>query len=157
MQTFRDRLWPRHVRNPWTRLVAGFVVAPASATIVIAMIAFMIAGVSEATRAGTLVVTIDATLAFVNFVIVLMIAAVAPAVAVLALARWRSGIVWTAMGGLAGIATAYFLAELRGSPLYPAIPVGGVTAAYLMAVLRWVSGIRRDPAELDLEDPRYVP
>ncbi|MEM6972612.1 MAG: hypothetical protein AAF577_07385 [Pseudomonadota bacterium] len=142
--------------RPWRRLGFGIVMAPASATLIVAAIAFVVAGMSEATQIGTLVVTLDATVVFLYFVAVLMVTSVAPSLVILMLFGWRSGLVWAMMGALAGIATAYAIAEARGTPMMPAVPIGALTAAYLMTVLRWVAGIRRRPIEMDPEDPRYV-
>ncbi|MEL6268037.1 MAG: hypothetical protein AAFR52_20780 [Pseudomonadota bacterium] len=145
MLGFRDRLWPPGVRLPFLRLTAGLVVAPLAASAVVAVAAYVIAGMTEPTRILVMAVTEDATIAFAGVALVLMVIVVIPCILLFGLLGWRSALVWSLTGLIAGASSAGAMGMAQGAALEVAAPVGGVASVVLLLTTRAVAGIRRSP------------
>ncbi len=60
MSLFTRSLWPQEAKAPYKRLVLALLMAPVLVAALLTLLAFLIAGMSEETREGTLSVTLDA-------------------------------------------------------------------------------------------------
>ncbi|MEO1775866.1 MAG: hypothetical protein AAFS07_13030 [Pseudomonadota bacterium] len=138
----RFRWWRTETRWPLPRLVAGFLLAPVLATLVVWAVAYVIAGFTEATNVGMRVVADNAALNYAYFVRWLVLAAVLPALLVLFLARQRGALAWAAAGAVAGGGVAGYLAYNQGNGMVPAVPIGAVSGLFLLLTTRWVAGVR---------------
>lgn len=140
----RYRLWPAGARWPLGRLALGIALAPVAATAATWAIAFVIAGMGEATIIGVRAVAENAARTYAVFAATLVVFAIAPAIAILWLLGRRGRLAWILAGLMAGGAAASVLALDRGAGLMPAVPIGAVSALLMIMVVRWIAGIRRD-------------
>ncbi|MEM6490226.1 MAG: hypothetical protein AAF677_18490 [Pseudomonadota bacterium] len=121
------------------RLAAGVLLAPCACAVIVFCLAYMVAGLDEPSPLGF---AKDATRAYLSFVAVLGATVVPALVLAFSAAGWRSSVIWTCFGFLAGGTVAGIWAVSQDYDLNPAMTVGAVSTAIMMAVTRAVGGIR---------------
>lgn len=148
MAAFGRDWWPEGTRAPLARLAAGLVIAPLALAVVVAGVAFLVAGsalpdaasVGRATQAAGL----TALAALVAFSFTFGLAGVL----LLWRKRSRTALAFAGVGALAGALFAVFSALVFDRPLVGSAPpvLAALGAAHLL-VVRWVAGIRTQPTE----------
>ncbi|MEM7686876.1 MAG: hypothetical protein AAF293_18740 [Pseudomonadota bacterium] len=138
------KFWPDGDPRRW-RFALAFLLAPLILGGVVVLVAFMIAGMSEATREGAVSVTVEAALTLVPMLVAFMLTFGAAGVAILWWLGQRGVIAWVVCGALCGVISSLLLGELLldrvERPMLIAAAVGGWI---LFLLFRWIAGIRAD-------------
>lgn len=143
MRGFTERLWPESVSYPIPRLLAGIVLAPVVATVVVAAVAFIIAGFTEATQIGVMAVTENAAITFLALAVTLTLTAVIPGIGLLWALKERRAFAWVVAGLVFGAAAGIGVALVEAAPMGFAAVTGLVLGAALFVIVRWIAGVRR--------------
>lgn len=135
--------WPNSQTNAVRRLAIAYVSAPLALGVVITLIAFLVAGMSEATTEGVLSVTLSAATTLIPALMVFMLTFGAAGVIALWCLGQRGILAWTVTGALLGTVASLLLGELLMNrverPLLIAAAIGGWA---LFLLFRWFAGIR---------------
>lgn len=135
-------LRPRRARGAWAQLAFALVAAPVTLAGGLTLMAFLIAGSTEADEAGTLAVTRHAGLVFLLALTAFSLTfGLASALLLGRLGRRRLRD-WLAAGAGSGVLVALGTGLAGGAvvPLHVAVALGLGTA--LFALIRWYAGIR---------------
>jgi len=145
MTLFARSLWPARVRRPYLRLAGALIAAPLVLAAVLSLLAFLIAGSTEFTRAETLAVTNEAAVVFFvalpAFTLTFGLAGVA-----LLWAMGRRGVLaWLGAGAGAGVLVATGHGVFAADGIAPIqITVAVVLGLVLFLLIRWFAGVRLD-------------
>ena len=135
--------WPNSQTNPIRRLALAYVLAPLVLGSLVTMVAFLVAGMSEATTEGVFSVTLDAAMTLIPALLVFMLTFGAAGVVALWYLGQRGILAWTVTGALLGTVASLLLGELLMNrverPLLIAAAIGGWA---LFLLFRWFAGIR---------------
>lgn len=148
MSPLTRTFWPDAQVLPVRRLVMAFIFAPLAVGLVVVLMAFLIAGMSEPTSAGVLRVTLNATAALVPMLFVFMLTFGVLGILVLWILSQRGILAWAVCGALMGALASLLMGEfLMGGverPFLIASAIGGWT---MLLLFRWIAGIRAGDAE----------
>lgn len=143
MSLFTRSLWPDNVGHPYLRLAVAMVAAPLVIAAVMTLIAWVIAGSSETTRAGTMALTREAAVLFLTAAGIFGVLAGIPGVATLWALGKRSIIAWMATGSGLGAVLSILLSTLQTGQATPAAITVGVIFCWLMfTLIRAIAGVR---------------
>jgi hypothetical protein len=143
MTLFARSLWPETVRRPYLRLAAAVVAAPLLLMAVLSLLAFVVAGSSEATREGTMEVTVAAARMFAIVLPAFTLTFGLGGVALNWLMGWRGVLAWLATGAGAGaLAAVVGLLGRGGDVAVPRVLIAAVVGAVIFFLIRWIAGIR---------------
>ena len=143
MTLFTRSLWPERVGRPYARLAMAMVMAPAALAAVLTLLAFLVAGSTELTRANTIVVTLEAAVAFFVYLPAFSLTFGLAGVALLWVLGRRGVLAWLMTGAGAGILVATgrgLLAEGGIVPVQMAVAVA--LGLVLFVLIRWIAGVR---------------
>ncbi len=143
MTLFTRSLWPERVRRPYLRLAGALIAAPVVLASVMTLLAFLIAGSTEATEDATLAMTNEAAVVFFITLPAFTLTFGLAGVGMLwSLAR-RGVLAWLITGAGAGalVATGHGLFVEGGIiPIQMAVAV--VLGLGLFTLIRWIAGVR---------------
>ena len=143
MTLFTRSLWPERVRRPYLRLAGALIAAPVVLASVLTLLAFLIAGSTEATEDATLAMTNEAAVVFFITLPAFTLTFGLAGVGLLwSLAR-RGVLAWLITGAGAGalVATGHGLFVEGGIiPIQMAVAV--VLGLGLFTLIRWIAGVR---------------
>jgi len=143
MTLFTRSLWPEEVARPYLRLAMALVVAPLVLATALTLVAFVLAGLTEFTRARTIVVTLEAAVAFFVYLPAFTLTFGLAGVALLWSQGRREVLDWFAAGAGAGAIAAAALGLLAGGRIVPVqVAVAVVLGLVLFALIRWIAGVR---------------
>jgi hypothetical protein len=146
MTLFTRSLWPQSVRSPYTRLIIALLVAPGLIALVLGVLAFLIAGVSESSREDTLDYTLSIApiLALIPYVFTLTCGLSGSGI--LWATAQRGLLVWALAGGLLGALAGMLLGfSMEGGPNTVVLIAGAVLGWVLFTLIRRIAGVRDDP------------
>lgn len=146
MTLFTRSLWPSSVRTPYLRLFIALILAPGLIAVVLALLAFLIAGVSESNQEDTLGYTfsIAPILALIPYGFTFSFGLVG--IAILWATAQRGLLVWALAGGLLGALAGMLLGfSMDGGPNSVVLIAGAVHGWVLFTLIRRFAGIRSDP------------
>jgi hypothetical protein len=143
MMLFTRSLWPETVRRPYLRLAGALLAAPLMLAAVLTSVAFIAAGSSEPTRAGTLAVTNDAAVVFFVALPAFTLTIGLAGVAVLWFLGRRGMLAWLATGAGAGtlVAAGHGLLVGEGIEVVQMV-VAVILGLVLFVLIRWIAGVR---------------
>ena len=143
MTLFTRSLWPERIRRPYLRLAGALIAAPVVLASVMTLLAFLIAGSTEATEDATLAMTNEAAVVFFITLPAFTLTFGLAGVGLLwSLAR-RGVTAWLITGAGAGalVATGHGLFVEGGIiPIQMAVAV--VLGLGLFTLIRWIAGVR---------------
>ncbi len=143
MTLFTRSLWPEGVHRPYLRLAGALIAAPLVLAAVLTLLAFLVAGSTELTRADTIVVTLEAAVAFFVYLPAFTLTFGLAGVALLWALRRRGVLDWLSAGAGAGALAATGLGLLAGDRIVPVqVAVAVVLGLVLFVLIRWISGVR---------------
>jgi len=143
MMPFTRSLWPETVRQPYLRLAGALVAAPLVLAAGLTLIAFVVAGLTEPTRAATLTVTNQAAVAFFVALPAFTLTVGLAGVALLWLLGRRGVLAWLTTGAGAGMLVAVGHGLFTGNGMDAVqIAVAVVLGPVLFLLIRWIAGIR---------------
>ncbi len=143
MTLFTRSLWPETVGRPYLRLATAMVAAPVILATVLTLLAFLVAGATELTRERTIVVTLQAAVAFFVYLPAFNLTFGLAGVALLWSLGQRETLVWLAAGAGAGALAATGLGLIAGGRIVPVhVTVAVVLGLLLFALIRWIAGVR---------------
>ena len=143
MMLFTRSLWPETVRRPYLRLAGALLAAPLMLAAVLTSVAFIAAGSSEPTRAGTLAVTNDAAVVFFVALPAFTLTIGLAGVAVLWFLGRRGMLAWLATGAGAGTLVAAGNGLLVGEGIEVVqMVVAVILGLVLFVLIRWIAGVR---------------
>ena len=143
MTLFTRSLWPERVGRPYARLAMAMVMAPVALAAVLTLLAFLVAGSTELTRANTIVVTLEAAVAFFVYLPAFSLTFGLAGVALLWSLGRREVLDWLVAGAGAGALAATALGLLAGGRIVPVqVAVAVVLGLVLFALIRWIAGVR---------------
>lgn len=149
--SLRDKsIWPPEVNAPHRRLLLAIFAAPLIMTAVLTGVAFMVAGMSEATQDGVMTVTTEAGVAL--FVLTYIYALTLGIVGILVL-WWfeqRGAIAWAVAGALTGAIAGMAFGEFFMAGVDRAMLLSFVLGGWAFYIIvRWIAGVRNDPEVAD--------
>jgi hypothetical protein len=143
MTLFTRSLWPERVRRPYLRLAGALIAAPLLLAASLTLIAFLVAGSTELTQAGTMAVAKDAA---VVFFVVLPAFTLTFGLTGVALLWWlarRGALAWLSTGAGAGVLAAAGHGLFQGGGIVPIqMTVAVALGLVLFALIRWIAGVR---------------
>jgi len=142
MALFARSLWPETVRRPYLRLAAAVVAAPVLLVALLSLLAFLVAGASEATREDTMAVTMAATRSFAVVLPAFTLTFGVAGVAVAWLMGWRGVLSWLAIGAVAGATAALVGVVGSGGIVVSRVLIAAAIGAAILILIRWIAGIR---------------
>ena len=143
MTLFTRSLWPERVGRPYLRLATAMVMAPVALATMLTLLAFLVAGATEMTRADTIVVTLEAAVAFFVYLPAFNLSFGLAGVALLWSRGQREVLVWLATGAGAGALAAAGLGLFAGGRIVPVqVAVAVVLGLVLFVLIRWIAGVR---------------
>jgi hypothetical protein len=145
MTLFTRSLWPERVHRPFLRLAGALIAAPLMLAAVLTLLAFLIAGSTEFTRAGTLAVTNEAAVVFFVALPAFTLTFGLAGVALLWALGRRGVLAWLAAGAGAGVLVAVGHGLLAADGIAPIqMTVAVVLGLVLFLLIRWIAGVRLD-------------
>jgi len=143
MTLFTRSLWPETVGRPYLRLATAMVMAPVALATVLTLLAFLVAGATEMTRERTIVVTLEAAVAFFVYLPAFNLSFGLAGVALLWSLGQREVLAWLAAGAGAGALAAAGLGLFAGGRIVPVqVAVAVVLGLALFVLIRWIAGVR---------------
>jgi hypothetical protein len=143
MTLFNRSLWPETIARPYLRLAGALIAAPLVLAAALTLLAFLLAGATEATRAGTLAVTNEAAVAFFVALPAFSLTFGLAGVALLWALRRRGVMAWLLTGAGAGLLVAAGQGVLSGAGVVPVqMAVAVVLGLVLFILIRWIAGVR---------------
>jgi hypothetical protein len=143
MTLFTRSLWPQKVRRPYLRLAAAIIAAPLVLAATLTLIAYLVAGATEATEAGTMAVTNEAAVVFFVVLGAFTLTFGVAGVAVLWSRTQRGVMAWLSTGAGAGVLAAAGHGVFQGGGIVPVqMAVATVLGLILFALIRWFAGVR---------------
>ncbi len=143
MTLFTRSLWPETVGRPYLRLATAMVMAPVALATVLTLLAFLVAGATEMTRERTIVVTLEAAVAFFVYLPAFTLSFGLAGVALLWSLGQREVLAWLAAGAGAGALAAAGLGLFAGGRIVPVqVAVAVVLGLALFVLIRWIAGVR---------------
>ena len=143
MTLFTRSLWPERVGRPYLRLAMAMVMAPVALATVLTLFAYLIAGMTELTRADTIVVTLEAAVAFFFYLPAFTLTFGLAGVALLWSLGRRGVLHWLSAGAGAGALAAAGLGLLAGGRIVPVqVAVAVALGLVLFVLIRWIAGVR---------------
>jgi hypothetical protein len=125
------------------RLAVAMVMAPVALATVLTLLAFLVAGSTEATRTDTVVATLEAAVAFFFYLPAFNLTFGLAGVAVLWSLGQRAVLAWLSAGAGAGALAAAGLGLTAGGRIVPIhVAVAMVLGLMLFALIRWIAGVR---------------
>ena len=143
MTLFTRSLWPETVRSPYRRLAVAMIVSPAVLSILLSVIALILAGMSEQTGEAVATATIDSavTLTIALFLYTLTFGTVG--VGILWARAERSPVAWAAAGLVGGALAGVFVGEVgMGTGSRALVIFMSVTSVALFLLIRGIAGIQ---------------
>ncbi|MHA1528418.1 MAG: hypothetical protein ACTSVG_05325 [Alphaproteobacteria bacterium] len=143
MTLFTRSLWPERAGRPYLRLAMAMIAAPVVLASALTLLAFVVAGATEPTRTNTIVVTLEAAVAFFFYLPAFTLTFGLAGVALLwSLAR-RGVLDWLSVGAGTGALAAAVLGLLAGDRIVPVqVAVAVVLGLVLFVLIRWIAGVR---------------
>jgi len=143
MTLFTRSLWPEQAGRPYLRLAVAMIAAPVVLASALTVLAFLLAGATESTRESTVVVTLEAAVAFFIYLPAFTLTFGLAGVALLwSLAR-RGVWDWLSVGAGTGALAAAVLGLLAGGRIVPVqVAVAVVLGLVLFGLIRWIAGVR---------------
>jgi hypothetical protein len=143
MTLFTRSLWPERVRRPYLRLAGALIAAPLVLVAVLTLLAFVVAGSTETTRAGTLAVTNEAAVGFFVYLSAFTLTVGLAGVALLWRFGRRGALAWLSAGAGGGALAAAGLGLSSGAGFVPVqMAVAAVLGLVLFVLIRWIAGVR---------------
>ena len=143
MTLFTRSLWPERAGRPYARLAMAMVMAPVALATALTLLAFLLAGATEATRANTIAVTLEAAVAFFVYLPAFSLSFGLAGVALLWSLGRRGVFDWLLAGAGAGAFAAAALGLLAGDRIVPVqVAVAVVLGLVLFILIRWIAGVR---------------
>ena len=143
MTLFTRSLWPDKVARPYLRLSAALIAAPLLLAAALTLIAFLVAGSTEPTQAGTMAVTNEAAVVFFVVLSAFTLTFGLAGVAVLWSRAQRGVMAWLSTGAGAGVLAAAGHGVFQGGGIVPVqMAVATVLGLILFALIRWIAGVR---------------
>ncbi len=143
MTLFTRSLWPETIGRPYLRLAMAMVTAPVALATVLTLLAFLVAGATEMTRERTIVVTLEAAVAFFVYLPAFTLSFGLAGVALLWSLGQREVLVWFATGAGAGALAAAGLGLFAGGRIVPVqVAVAVVLGLVLFVLIRRIAGVR---------------
>lgn len=143
MSSLSRTFWPDAEVLPIRRVLLAFICAPLIVGMIVVLMAFLIAGMSEPTSAGVVRVTLNATAALVPMLFAFMIVFGTLGIIALWYLSQRGILAWAVCGALTGALASLLMGELLMDgverPILIAFAIGGWT---MMLLFRWIAGIR---------------
>ena len=142
MTLFTRSLWPERIGRPYLRLGMAMVLAPVALATVLTLLAFLVAGSTELTRANTIVVTLEAAVAFFFYLPAFTLTFGLAGVALLWALGQRAVLAWLSAGAGAGALAATGLGLFAGGRIVPMqVAVAVVLGLALFVLIRWIAGV----------------
>lgn len=146
-------LWPGRDRTPILRLAGAFVAAPLAISAVLALVAFVIAGMTEQSAEGVWRVTFRSAVTLSALVVVFTLTFGLAGVALLWRRASRGAIAWAVTGGVAGaLAGALFAVAGMSAVSLPVVIAFALAGLGLFLLIRLFAGVRRGAATADRPD-----
>ena len=143
MTLFTRSLWPERVGRPYLRLATAMVMAPLVLAAALTLLAFLVAGSTEATRDATLAVTNEAAVGFFVYLTAFTLTFGLAGVALLWSRRRRGVLAWLSAGAGAGAFAATGLGVIGACGIDPVqVAVAVVLGLVLFVLIRWIAGVR---------------
>jgi hypothetical protein len=143
MTLFTRSLWSETIARPYLRLAGALIAAPLVLAAMLTLLAFLLAGSTEATRAGTLAVTNEAAVVFFVALPAFSLTFGLAGVALLWVLARRGVLAWLLTGAGAGALVAAGQGVLSGAGVVPAqMAVAVVLGLVLFILIRWIAGVR---------------
>ncbi|MEM7744302.1 MAG: hypothetical protein AAF409_11405 [Pseudomonadota bacterium] len=151
MALFTRSLWPETVRHPYRRLAMGFIFAPLMLGVLLAVLTFMVGGVSEPDQGAVIDYTIRVMPYLLGALIAFTLTFGVAGVGVLWALGQRSMVIWALLGATLG-ATAGSIVTVFGTINPPwIVPAAfGFLGWLLFLLIRAVAGVRA-PVRLKIE------
>ena len=144
--------WPQANVLPTRRLIQAALLAPLIVSVVIVLLAFLIAGMSESNSAGVVAVTLNAASILVPVLFLFMFTFGALGIVALWLLRLRNAMAWAVCGALMGALASWLTGELQTEQVTRPLLIGSAVVGWSMLLLfRWLAGIRQS-VDTDLDD-----
>lgn len=125
------------------RFGMAYVLAPLSVGAVITFVAFLIAGMSEATTSGVISVTINAAITMIPAMLLFMLSFGAVGVVSMWYLGQRGVLSWAVCGALMGTLAALLVGEfLMDRVERPLLIASGLGGWAMFLLFRWFAGIR---------------
>lgn len=143
MNLFSKSLWPDRQKAPLGRLLLAFVLAPAILSVLLALGAFVIAGMSEPDLESVIAVTQDSAvwLTALSFLFTYTFGLLG--MGVLWALGLRGILAWAGTGGGLGVLVGMiFGIAINGVSQSIAVTVFAMISLVLFVLLRWIAGVR---------------
>ena len=144
MNRFAERLWPASERKPMRRLVLALIGAPLMVSLMLGVIAFLVASMTEARRDDVLGTAIDSALALTQVIYIFTLTFGIIGIGALWALGQRGSLVWALMGALlGGIAGFFFGLILHDAPAKVVLFAFALIGWLIFLLLRWMAGVRK--------------
>lgn len=145
MSLFTRSLWSDHVRSPYRRLCVAFVLSPAILSVVLSIIAIVLASMAESSTEDAVSAGMDSAITLTGVIFAYTMSFGLAGVCLLWALAQRSATTWAAAGLVAGALGGFLLAEIgmdRGGRSL--VIFSAVTSIALFLLMRLIAGIQ-DP------------
>lgn len=143
-------LWPGERRFPLLRLILALIGAPLIVTAIVALIAFLIAGMSEQTGAGVMRVTVEASIALAALVYGFTLTFGLIGIVILRALSLPGSLAWTLMGVTTGAVAGVLFTNMAMQGSRAMVIIAFAVAGWAVFMLiRWIARIGADTRLLD--------
>lgn len=143
MTLFTRCLWPETVRSPYRRLTVALVAAPAILSVILSLIALVMAGIAEQSGKDAFAAGVDSAITLTTVVFAYTLTFGVSGICLLWSLAQRSSLTWAAAGLVAGALGGFLLSEIamdRGSRAL--VIFAAVTSVALFLLIRAIAGIQ---------------
>ena len=143
MTLFSRCLWPKTVRAPYRRLAVAVVASPAILSLILSLIAVVMAGLSEQSGKEAMAAGVDSAITLTTVVFLYTLTFGLAGICLLWSLVQRSSTTWGAAGLVSGALGGFFLSEIAMDRGGAALVIfAAVTSVALFLLIRTIAGIQ---------------
>lgn len=143
MTLFTRCLWPESVRAPYRRLAVAIVASPAILSVILSLIAIVMAGISEQSVREAMIAGVDSAITLTTVVFAYTLTFGILGIVLLWSLVQRSSITWASAGLVAGALGGFLLSEIAMDRGGRALVIfAAVTSVALFLLIRAIAGIQ---------------